>query len=173
MDLVIRKIDLLVLVIAISVCAGVAIYHKIDSGHIDEELRAFASMKITQEILPEDARLEDWEIITLVKSAKTFNWIGTTWGAIHVFMRQRGDVEMRTFKGVEYYLKRQGDKWIQIDSAGCGALSHHVEGFKEFERLGLEVASDAYDIALGFKKNDRTRTSAKTPSASAGAKETH
>lgn len=151
MDLLIRKKDLYVLAAVLIGIAAVLVHHYLDTLQIEKDLHAFAQAEIDDLFGPEIDRSE-WDILTQVDYAKTFHVAGPAWGAIHTFVRKKNDAEMKTFKGVEYYLKREGDSWIELDSAGCGALEHHVDGFQEFERLGLPVAANAYDKALGYRR---------------------
>jgi len=151
MELIIRKRDCYVTFVILAVFAAVVLHHRWDTHKIDQQLNAWAEAAVIEN-LGDPSLLKDWDVVAMCESAKTFHVAGPAWGAIHVFMREKGDEEMKTFKGIEYYLKRQDGRWIEVDSAGCGALSHHVDGFKEFERRGMKVATDAYDRALGFKK---------------------
>lgn len=151
MDLLIRKKDLYVLGAVLAAGAAILGHHHYDTIQIDRELRAYAEEALVDLFGPDGDRSE-WDIITMVDQAKTFHVAGPAWGAVHNFVRRKGDVEMKTFKGVEYYLKREDGKWRHVDSAGCSAFEHHIDGFEEFERRGLEVAASAYDRALGYRR---------------------
>lgn len=175
MELIIRKRDMYITALVLLACAAVGIHHHYDSQQIDRDLRAFAKNSLLN-LLGEDANLDEWDVVCMVDQAKSFHVAGPAWGAIHTFVRRKGDEEMKTFKGIEYYLKRSEGEWIEIDSAGCSALEHHVSGFAEFERLGLKVAPSAYDRALGYtrgnsdKQPDAVANSASAASATTATK---
>jgi hypothetical protein len=151
MDLLIRKKDLYVLAGVLLAGAGVLAYDQYDRRQIDRDLHAFAEQAIDDLFGPEVDQSE-WDIVTMVDQAKTFHVAGPAWGAVHNFVRRKGDVEMKTFKGVEYYLKREDGVWREVDSAGCSAFEHHIDGFKVFEARGLEVAQSAYDRSLRYER---------------------
>ena len=148
-ELIIRKKDLIVTGITLFVIVTVLTYHYFDRRSIHRQLQAFAEARIT-DLLGEETDRSQYDIISIVEQHKTFYVLGETYGSVHAFVRKKGDTEMRTFKGIEYHVKRDADKWIELDSAGCGALEHHVDGFNEFEKRGLQVAQAAYDRALGW-----------------------
>ena len=152
MELIICKRDCYIATAIVGAFLCLVAYHTYDKARIEQELHDYARAQAILNIGGE-GDLDKYDFISIVHSEKTFHIAGPAWGAIHSFVREKGDEEMKTFKGYEYFLKREEDGWREVDSAGCGALEHHVDGFQEFERRGLKVAQGAYDKALGFKKN--------------------
>jgi len=142
MRLEIRRYELKILAIAVICIISVLVWSQVDTTDMMAELNQIAEQKLAEYL--GDANPEDHETLILVDGGKAFNLFGRAWGVIHIYIRDKGDEEMKTFKGLEYYFKRYEDRWHQLDSAGCGALEHHVRAFKEFEARGMKVAPSVY-----------------------------
>lgn len=155
MELIIRKRDVMITLVVIAAFGAACAHHLYDKQRIEQQLHDFARNEAILNVGGE-SELEKHDFISIVHSEKSFYIAGPAYGFIHSFTRQKGDEDMKSFKGYEYYLKYEDGAWRQVDSAGCGALEHHVDGFEEFERRGLKVAQGAYDKALGFGENKAT-----------------
>jgi hypothetical protein len=94
--------------------------------------------------------LEDFDYLAIVDSERAFKLFGRGWGVIHFYIREKGDEEFNTFKGLEYYYTHDDGEWKLKDSAGCGAFEHHLRAFDEFAKLGVDVPNKVYDRALGI-----------------------
>ncbi len=142
MAITVRRSDWIVVgIVAATVVLGV-VYSAVDNVRIQQDLERIALEK-AHEYLGD--QIDHYEFVTLVKASRGFPIFGNARGGIHLFIREKGDKEMRSFKGIEYYCKRVGNQWAVIDSAGCSALEHHCAGFKEMEAKGLEVSPSVYE----------------------------
>ncbi len=142
MKLEVRHYELKLLVVIIVFVAGVLAWSQIDSTDMMSELNVIAEEKLVGYLGEADPK--DYETLILVDGGKSFKLFGRAWGVIHIYIRNKGDEDMKTFKGLEYYFKRYEDRWHELDSAGCGALEHHVRAFKEFEARGMKVSPSVY-----------------------------
>lgn len=150
MEIIVRKRDIYICLAAVGAFIGLFAYHHYDQRKIDAELHAFARAQAILQVGSEEELERNWDFLSIAHSEKSFYIAGPAFGAIHSFLREKGDESMKTFKGYEYFMKRVDGAWELSDSAGCGALEHHVDGFEAFERRGFKVAQGAYDKALGF-----------------------
>jgi hypothetical protein len=67
-----------------------------------------------------------------------------------MYIRDAGDTECKTFKGLEYFYERQGDEWVLLDSAGCGAKEHHIRAFDHYLAHGMGVENRVFDETFGL-----------------------
>jgi len=142
MGLQIYHYDLKILAAVVVSAASLVAWTRHDTTDMMAELHEIAEEKLAEYM--GNATAEDYETLILVDGGKSFTLFGRAWGVVHVYIRNKGDEEMKTFKGLEYYFKRYEDRWRELDSAGCGALEHHVRAFKEFEKRGMKVSPSVY-----------------------------
>ena len=142
MKIEIYHYDLKILVGVIFFAVSFVAWSQIDTSDMMEELHSIGKQKLAEYLC--EANPEDYETLILVDGGKAFKLFGRAWGVIHVYIREKGDEEMKTFKGIEYYFKRYEETWRELDSAGCGALEHHVRAFKEYELRGMKVSPSVY-----------------------------
>lgn len=142
MKIEIYKYELKILAITSIGLAVLIGWSQLDTSDMRKELDCIGQEKLAEYLGNESP--DKYETIILIDGGKSFHLFGRAWAVIHVYIRDKGDEEMKTFKGLEYYLKRYDGKWCQIDSAGCGALEHHIRAFKEFEAKGMKVSPSVY-----------------------------
>ena len=122
MTLVIHRNELK-LVAIIGICAfSVVAWSWVDTSDMMAELHEIATQKLNDYLGEEDPAA--YETLILVDGGKSFNLFGRAWGVIHVYIRNHGDEEMKTFKGIEYYFKRYNGKWLELDSAADAVHSN-------------------------------------------------
>jgi len=93
----------------------------------------------------------DYDFLAIVDSEKAFTLFGRGWGVVHVYIKDKADLEFTTFKGLEYYYMRENGEWRLQDSAGCGAFEHHIRAFDEFMKMGVHVPDKVYARSLGVE----------------------
>jgi len=151
MDIIIRKKDIYVCSIAIAIFSAWVAYAMYDNHVMREELEAVAEGHLDELFEPETGFTRDaYDYLAIVDSGKAFNLFGRGWGVIHVYLRKKGDVDFKTFEGVEYYYRRDDGEWHMTDSAGCGAFEHHIRAFDTFLAQNIHVPNRVFDRALGI-----------------------
>jgi hypothetical protein len=143
MGIQIHRNDLIVLAVFIFIVVAAAAYGVSDSRSIRQSLESVAQEKVDDWF--QGADRTKFEYVTIIEPSKAFLIFGRAWGVVHIFIREKGDEEMKTFKGLEYYCKRSNGQWAVQDSAGCGALEHHVKAFRKMEELGMKVSPKVYE----------------------------
>lgn len=103
---------------------------------------------------PEGARQEsellqpgsrpDFDCLTEVRSGREYGWFGKFWGTVRVYIREKDDRLMASFRGVEFFYRLDDGVWAQTDSASIVTPEHILEAYGAFEEAGLEVDEDAY-----------------------------
>lgn len=150
MELIIRKGDIRFAVAAFGILGSALAFAYYDANLMRRELEGIAQEKIDEWFQDDEAVRSQTDYLALVDSGKAFHVFGRGWGVIHLYFRDKGDVDMKTFKGLEYYFAREDGRWALKDSAGCGALEHHLRAFEEFHALGHEVPDRVFYRALGI-----------------------
>ena len=139
----IHRNDLIVLTIFLFVLGSGITYGVYDNRCIQHDLSILAEQKLDEWFEGEDR--SKYEYVSIIEPSKAFLLFGRAWGVIHLFVRDKNDEEMKTFKGFEYFCKRSNGKWEIQDSAGCGALEHHVKAFKKMEACGMRVSPKVFE----------------------------
>ena len=139
----IQRTDMVVFLLFFVVLGVATVYGVIDSRNIQKDLEIIAQEKLDEWFKGDDRTKYDF--VTIIEPSKAFLIFGRAWGVIHLFVRDKGDEEMNTFKGFEYYCKRSNGKWVIQDSAGCGALEHHVKAFKKMEACGMRISPKVFE----------------------------
>jgi len=142
MRITIHRNELKILAVIVVAAVAFVAWSRVDTTDMMGELEQIGQDKLAEYF--DDVNPDDYETLILVDGGKAFKLFGRAWGVVHVYIRDKGDEDMKTFKGIEYFFRRYGDTWQELDSAGCGALEHHVRAFKEFERRGMKVSPDVY-----------------------------
>lgn len=140
--MVIRRSDWILIGLIGVILFTTGVYAAIDNVKIKRDLEQIAERKAREYMGP---YADKYEYVVIVKRLDGIPLFSIPRGGIHLFLREKGDAEMKTFKGIEYYCKRVGGQWTVIDSAGCSALEHHCQGFKEMEAKGFEVSPKVYE----------------------------
>jgi len=152
MELTIRRRDVYITILLLLVLGSLAAFAVYDNTVMHAELKALAQEKIeawfSESNPPVDRSKYDY--LAIVDSKKAFTLFGRGWGIIHVYYREKGDEDFKTFKGLEYFYRRDKGKWVMTDSAGCGAFEHHIRAFNEFLSTGVDVPDRVFDRALGI-----------------------
>lgn len=150
MELIIRKRDIRFALVACGILGSALAYAYHDASAMRRELEGIAQEKIDEWFEGDESARANSDYLALVDSGKAFHVFGRGWGVIHVYFRDKGDVDMTSFKGVEYYFVREDETWTLLDSAGCGAMEHHLRAFEEFHALGHDVPERVFHKALGI-----------------------
>lgn len=105
-------------------------------------------------LLPEGTRQEaeflqpgsraDFDCLTEVRSGREYGWFGKFWGTVRVYIREKDDRLMTSFRGFEFFYRLENGVWTQTDSASIVTPEHILEAYGAFEEAGLEVDEDAY-----------------------------
>lgn len=151
MEIIIRRRDIYVvtaLLVAFLSWVAIAQY---ENHAMRADLRELASSHVDEWFAsePEDTKREDFEFFAIVDSERTYELFGPTYGVVHVYIRERGDVDCKTFKGIEYFYRGEEGRWTLEDSAGCSAKEHHVRAFETYLSQGYGVDETVIDSALG------------------------
>lgn len=153
MEIIIRRRDIYVVAIALSVFFSWVAYAKYENFDARQSLRERAQGHIDEWFAgePEGTRREDFEYLAIVDIERPYELFGPTFGVVHVYIRERGDEACETFKGIEYYYHREASDWRLEHSAGCGAKEHHVRAFQRYLAQGAGVDDTVFDQALDIK----------------------
>lgn len=152
MNLIIRKRDVYISIGAILAFSAFVGYSLYDNSVMHAELKDIAEQEIDSWFAKSEppADRNKFDYLAIVDSKKAFRLFGRGWGVIHCYYREKGDQDFKTFKGIEYFYKREGGKWVLKDSAGCGAFEHHLRAFNELMKTGVDVPNRVFDRALGI-----------------------
>ncbi|MCC6697476.1 MAG: hypothetical protein IT365_17740 [Candidatus Hydrogenedentes bacterium] len=153
MSLVIRRNDVAVTLVAVGLFfawLGLAQYENV---RMHRELHGLADRLLDEWFATENPPVnrDDFDYLAIVDSERAFKLFGRAWGVVHLYIRNKDDKNMETFKGIEYFYQRMGDQWVLLDSAGCSAKEHHIRAFDEFLAKGMDVNERVIDAALGFE----------------------
>ena len=153
MEIIIRRRDIYVVAVALSLFFGWVAYANYDNHDMRESLRSLASTHVDEwfDSEPDGTRREDFDYMAIVDAERPYELFGPAFGVIHVYLRNKGDVDCETFKGVEYYYRREAGEWILEHSAGCAAKEHHVRAFQSYLDQGVGVEGHVIDQALGIE----------------------
>jgi hypothetical protein len=152
MNIIVRKRDIYICTIALMFFGSWVAYGLYDAHLMGKELNVLAQKHMNHhfDTEPEADARELHDYLAVVDSAKAFHFFGKGWGVIHFYTREKGDSDMKSFKGFEYYYAREKNNWVLKDSAGCGAKEHHLRAFDEMLTLGMNVEGHVFDQALGL-----------------------
>lgn len=152
MEIIIRRRDIYVVAVALSMFFSWVAYAKYDNSSARDDLRNLARAHVDEWFAsePEGTRREDYEYLAIVDMVRPYELFGPAYGVIHVYLRDKGDVDCRTFQGVEYYYRMENGAWVLEDSAGCGAKEHHVRAFQHYLADGMSVEDHVFDKAIGI-----------------------
>ncbi len=152
MRIEVSRRDIAVCLVIITLFGVWLAYAFYDLDNISSDLRRVAQLHV-DDWFTVDGQMVDrdrFEYLTIVDSEKAFTLFGRAWGVIHFYVKDKGDIDFTTFKGIEYFYVRENGTWTLLDSAGCGAHEHHLRAFDEFLKIGVEVPDKIYDRALGI-----------------------
>lgn len=152
MEIIIRRRDIYVSVTAITLFVCWCAYAKFENNAIQAALKERASGHVDEWFDTEEpgTRREDHEYVAIVDSERPYRIFGPSYGVVHVYIRERGDVDCKTFKGIEYFYKHDEGDWVLQDSAGCAAKEHHIRAFETYLANGRGVEDHVFDQALGI-----------------------
>jgi len=152
MDIIVSKRDVKIVALVVALFGSWFAYGTYDTHIMEEELSDIARGHMDEWF--DDPRTpydrNEYDYLAIVDSGKAFHFFGRGWGVIHFYQREKGDVDMETFKGLEYYYARKEGEWVLMDSAGCGAVEHHLRAFDQMLAKGMDVPDRVYDKALGI-----------------------
>lgn len=150
MEIVIRKRDIYISLLLLGLFGAWVAYGLYDNQRMRSELSEIAEQHIDDWFNGGDSPADpaQFDYLAIVDSEKAFTLFGRGWGVVHTYFREKGDEEFKTFKGIEYFYVREDGEWRMHDSAGCGALEHHVRAFDAFMAQGVHVDTKVYDRAL-------------------------
>jgi len=150
-EIIIRKRDIYISTVILAAFGAWIAYALHDNSRIHAELEEIAAGHVGEwfengrgEALDRD----EFDYLAIVDSEKAFTLFGRAWGVVHTYFRRKGDESFDTFKGIEYFYVREDGEWKMHDSAGCGALEHHIRAFDAFMAAGVHVPNKVYDRAL-------------------------
>lgn len=148
MELEIRRRDVIVVTVVVTCFLGVVVYAQQDTQAMRSELAVLAERNLNDYLGNEDR--SKYDCLSIIDCEKAYHLFGRAWGVVHVYMRSKGDENFDTFKGLEYFYKREGGRWVLLDTVGCAAKQHHIRAFDEFLKRGVPVSNHVYDKALGI-----------------------
>lgn len=152
MEIIIRRRDIYVSVTAITLFVCWCAYAQYENHVIQAALKERASGHVDEWFATEEpgTRREDHEYVAIVDTERPYRIFGPCYGVVHVYIREKGDVDCKTFKGIEYFYKHDEGSWVLQDSAGCGAKEHHIRAFETYLANGRGVEEHVFDQALGI-----------------------
>ena len=152
MEIIIRRRDIYVVVVALFLFVSWVAYARYEDHATNASLKNLASGHVDEWFNSEapDVKREDFEYVAIVDTERPYELFGPTYGVVHVYIREKGDIRCETFKGIEYYYRHDGEKWELGDSAGCGAKEHHIRAFEDYLTQGYGVEERVFDDALGI-----------------------
>ena len=95
------------------------------------------------QLLSEDERTK-LEILTEFESGREYGWFGNYWGLVRIYTRLTGDESMESFRGIEYFFRRENGAWVQKDSSSVVEPQRVFDGMAAFEKAGYTVSEEAY-----------------------------
>lgn len=95
--------------------------------------------------LDADAKGEAIESVMLVESGKTNVFFGADWGVVRVYMCKSNDSAMDSFVGLEYFMRFEGERWQEKDTARIELPADIYEGYRVLEMHGHQVEKKAYE----------------------------
>jgi hypothetical protein len=151
MELTISRRDVALSVMLLAAFGAWVVYALQDNRQMQRELEAKAEEHIDAWFNGYGKPIDraDFDYLAIVDSEKAFSLFGRGWGVVHVYVKDKADVDFKTFKGLEYFYMRESGEWKMQDSAGCGAHEHHLRAFDAFMKQGVDVPNKVYNRALG------------------------
>lgn len=152
MGIEIYRRDIVICLIIVVLFGAWLAYAFHDINKISSDLNRVAQMHVDDWFTVDGQKVdrEQYDYLTIVDSEKAFTLFGRAWGVIHFYVKDKGDENFTTFKGIEYFYVHEDGAWTLMDSAGCGAHEHHLRAFDEFLKIGVEVPDRIFDRALGI-----------------------
>jgi hypothetical protein len=152
MEIIIRRRDIYLVAVVLSLFLSWVAYATYENVDARATLKEYAEAHIDEwfETEPEDTRREDYEYMAIVDMERPYELFGPTFGVVHVYVREEGDEECKTFEGIEYYYRMEADGWFLEHSAGCAAKEHHIRAFQHYLAEGAGVKDSVFDEALGI-----------------------
>jgi hypothetical protein len=152
MEIIIRRRDIYVVAVFLTVFFSWVAYATYENFDARASLRELAQGHVDEwfETEPEGTKREDYEYLAIVDMDRPYELFGPTFGVVHVYIRDRGDVACDTFKGIEYYYNMEKEGWDMEHSAGCAAKEHHVRAFQNYLAQGAGVNDSVIDKAVGI-----------------------
>lgn len=137
-----RRRDVKQLVAILLITAVATLYSRWDLARKDA-LLVPESVRHESELLPPESKA-DFDCLTEVQSGREYGWFGKFWGTVRVYIREKDDRAMGSFRGFEFFYRLEDGAWTQTDSASIVTPEHILEAYTSFEEAGLEVDEDAY-----------------------------
>lgn len=161
MELKISRRDLLLSIALVGIFLGWVAYALSDNATMQRDLEAKAKEHIDEWFDGYETAVDrsDYDFLAIVDSEKAFTLFGRGWGVVHVYIKDKADTDFTTFKGLEYYYMRENGEWKLQDSAGCGALEHHIRAFDAFMKMGVHVPDKVYARSLGVESLEHLNAS--------------
>ncbi len=153
MEIIIRRRDIYVVFTVLFLFVCWVAYAKFENRSMQARLRELASNHVDEWFNTESPQVkrEDFEYVAIVDTDRPYELFGPSYGVVHVYIREKGDKECKTFKGIEYYYKHDGNEWELGDSAGCSAKEHHIRAFETYLEKGMGIEERVFDDALGIE----------------------
>jgi hypothetical protein len=153
MEIIIRRRDIYVVFTALFLFVCWVAYAKFENRSMQARLRELASTHVDEWFNTESPQVkrEDFEYVAIVDTDRPYELFGPAYGVVHVYIREKGDKDCKTFKGIEYYYKHDGNEWELGDSAGCSAKEHHIRAFETYLEKGMGIEERVFDDALGIE----------------------
>lgn len=153
MEIIIRRRDIYVVFTVLLLFVCWVAYAKFENRSMQARLRELASNHVDEWFNTESppVKRDDFEYVAIVDTERPYELFGPAYGVVHVYIREKGDVACKTFKGIEYYYKHDGQEWELGDSAGCSAKEHHIRAFETYLDKGLGIEDRVFDDALGIE----------------------
>jgi len=153
MEIIIRRRDIYVVFTVLFLFVCWVAYAKFENRSMQARLRELASRHVDEWFNTESPQVkrEDFEYVAIVDTERPYELFGPSYGVVHVYIREKGDKDCKTFKGIEYYYKHDGNEWELGDSAGCSAKEHHIRAFETYLEKGMGIEERVFDDALGIE----------------------
>ncbi len=153
MEIIIRRRDIYVVFTVLFLFVCWVAYAKFENRSMQSRLRELASNHVDEWFNTESPQVkrEDFEYVAIVDTERPYELFGPSYGVVHVYIREKGDKDCKTFKGIEYYYKHDGNEWELGDSAGCSAKEHHIRAFETYLEKGMGIEERVFDDALGIE----------------------
>lgn len=152
MEIIVRRRDIYVCAILILGFSSFSAWALYDTNNMKKELDKLAEFHLYDYF---DRPNGDWDksefdYLAIVDSGKAFVLFGRSYGVVHTYYKRKGDTDFKTFEGIEYFYNWEHGEWKLMDSAGCGAVEHHIRAFDTFIQQNVDVPNRIFNKALGI-----------------------
>lgn len=152
MEIIIRRQDIYVVAIVLFVFFAWVAHATYENHDVHTSLKDLAQGHIDEWFAtePGEVHREDYDYLAIVDMDRPYELFGPAFGVVHVYIREAGDDDCKTFKGIEYYYRLEEEGWRLEHSAGCAAKEHHIRAFQHYLTKGAGVNDSVFDQALGL-----------------------